>query len=121
MGYIPHVDHVIRQGLYDLGLDSVADRKDAAGSYNLVAAVPSLHAAWPVIGLLVIRKHGLPHWLFGAQALQALGVAFAVVYAGEHYAVDVLAGVIYALVAWWILGRLLALGQAHMEKRRQTA
>ena len=83
--------------------------------------MPSLHAAWPVIGLLVIRKHGLPHWLFGAQALQALGVAFAVVYAGEHYAVDVLAGVIYALVAWWILGRLLALGQAHMEKRRQTA
>jgi len=121
MGYIPHVDHVIRQGLYDLGLDSVADRKDAAGSYNLVAAVPSLHAAWPVIGLLVIRKHGLPHWLFGAQALQALGVAFAVVYAGEHYAVDVMAGVLYALVAWWILGRLLALGQAHMEKRRQTA
>jgi hypothetical protein len=121
MGYIPHVDHVIRQGLYDLGLDSVAERKDAAGSYNLVAAVPSLHAAWPVIGLLVIRKHGLPHWLFGAQALQALGVAFAVVYAGEHYAVDVLAGVLYALVAWWILGRLLALGQAHMEKRRRTA
>jgi len=121
MGYIPHVDHVIRQGLYDLGLGSVADRKDAAGSYNLVAAVPSLHAAWPVIGLLVIRKHGLPHWLFGAQALQALGVAFAVVYAGEHYAVDVMAGVLYALVAWWILGRLLALGQAHMEKRRQTA
>jgi hypothetical protein len=121
MGYIPHVDHVIRQGLYDLGLDSVADRKDAAGSYNLVAAVPSLHAAWPVIGLLVIRKHGLPHWLFGAQALQALGVAFAVVYAGEHYAVDVMAGVLYALVAWWILGRLLALGHAHMEKRRQTA
>ena len=121
MGYIPHVDHVIKQGLFDLGLDSVAERKDAAGSYNLVAAVPSLHAAWPVSGLLVIRKHGLPHWLFGAQALQALGVAFAVVYAGEHYAVDVLAGVLYALVAWWILGRLLALGQAHMEKRRQTA
>jgi hypothetical protein len=32
-----------------------------------------------------------------------------------------MAGVLYALVAWWILGRLLVLGQAHMEKRRRTA
>jgi membrane-associated phospholipid phosphatase len=112
---------MIKQGLFDLGLDSVAERKDAAGSYNLVAAVPSLHAAWPIIGLLVIRKHGLPKWLFGAQALQALGVAFAVVYAGEHYAVDVFAGVVYALVAWWILGRLLVLGQARLERRRRVA
>src|SRR5215213_107539 len=103
MGYVPHVDHVIKQGLYDLGLDSIAERKDAAGSYNLVAAVPSLHAAWPVIGLLVIRKHGLPNWLFGAQALQALGVAFAVVYAGEHYAVDVMAGVLNPPAAWGTL------------------
>ena len=48
-------------------------------------------------------------------------MAFAVVYAGEHYAVDVLAGVVYALVAWWILQRLLALGHTRLEKRRQTA
>jgi PAP2 superfamily len=120
-GYIPHVAHVIKQGLYDLGLDSVAERKDASGSYNLTAAVPSLHAAWPVIGLLVIWKHKLPKWLFCAQAAQALGVAFAVVYAGEHYAVDVLAGVLYALVAWWVLGRLLALGHKRLERMRQTA
>jgi hypothetical protein len=120
-GLIPHVDHVIKQGLYSLGLDSVAERKDAVGSYNLVAAVPSLHAAWPVIGLCVIRKHKLPSWLFGAQAAQALGVAFAVVYTGEHYVVDVLAGVIYALVAWWVLGRLLALGHARLERMRQPA
>ena len=46
---------------------------------------------------------------------------FAVVYAGEHYAVDVMAGVVYALVAWWVLQRLLALGHARLERRRQTA
>jgi membrane-associated phospholipid phosphatase len=74
-----------------------------------------------VIGLCVIWKHKLPKWLFCAQAAQALGVAFAVVYTGEHYAVDVFAGVVYALVAWWILGRLLALGNARLERRRQTA
>jgi PAP2 superfamily protein len=120
-GVIPHVDHVIRQGLYDIGLDSVAARKDAPGSYNLAAAVPSLHAAWPVIGLLVIRKHRLPRWLFCAQAAQAVGVAFAVVYAGEHYAVDVVAGVLYALIAWWLLGRLFALGSARLERMRSVA
>jgi hypothetical protein len=106
-GVIPHVHHVIKESLYDLGLDGIAVRKDNPGSYNLVAALPSLHAAWPVIGLLVIRKHRLPRWLLGAQAALTLGVVFAIVYTGEHYFVDALLGVVYALGAWWLLQRAL--------------
>ena len=121
MGYIPHVDHVIRQGLYDLGLGSVADRKDAAGSYNLVAAVPVAPR-----GLAGHRPTRHPQARPPALALRRAGAAGAGRRVRGRLRGRALrrrrdGGVLYALVAWWILGRLLALGQAHMEKRRQTA
>jgi hypothetical protein len=112
-GLIPPVHHVIKQGLYDLGLTDLASRKDEPGSYNIVAALPSLHAAWPVIGLLVIRKHGLPRWLFVSQALLLVGVVFAIVYTGEHYLVDAVVGCAYAFGAWWLLHAALRTGRRH--------
>jgi hypothetical protein len=110
-GLIPHVHHVIKQGLYDLGFTELAARKDDPASYNVVAAVPSLHAAWPVIGLLVIRKHRMPAWLFAAQAALLVGVIFAIVYTGEHYLVDAVVGVLYAGAAWWLLQRVSNAGR----------
>jgi hypothetical protein len=88
---------------------------------NDVAAVPSLHAAfsllialelWPTSGLRVPRRLGggpdgsgssrgwtaLVRFLLGAYPLL---MAFALVYSGEHYVVDVLLGWIYALVAYY--------------------
>jgi membrane-associated phospholipid phosphatase len=111
-GLIPPVHPVIRDALYDLHLNSVAARKGDPSSYNIVAAVPSLHVAWPVICLLVIRKHQLPKWLLSAQALLALGIVFAVVYTGEHYLVDGVVGIVYALAAWWLVQWILARRQA---------
>jgi hypothetical protein len=112
-GLIPPVHHVIKQSLYDLGLTDLAAKKDEPGSYNIVAALPSLHAAWPVIGLLVIRKHGLPRWLFSSQAFLLAGVVFAIVYTGEHYLVDALVGCAYALGGWWLLHAILRTGRRH--------
>jgi hypothetical protein len=102
-GLIPPVQPLIQNALYDVHLNGIAAMKGDASRYNVVAAVPSLHAAWPVIGLLVIRKHHLPRWLFAAQAAIAVGVVFAIVYTGEHYFVDAVAGALYALGAWWLL------------------
>ena len=84
-GLIPPVDPVLKNSLTDLGLDELAKAKGDAGLYNVVAAVPSLHAAWPMIGLLVIRKYHLPRWLFWTQLVLTVGVCFAIVYTGEHY------------------------------------
>jgi hypothetical protein len=106
-GLIPPVDPIIKNALSDLGLNELASLKGDSDAYNVVAALPSLHAAWPVIGLLVIRKYRLPGWLFGAQVAVTLGVFFAIVYTGEHYFVDALLGVLYALGAWWLLQRIL--------------
>lgn len=101
-GLVPPVHDVIKQALYDMGLTPIADQFHSP-SYNTVAAIPSLHAAWPVIGLLVALRHGLPRWVVVAQAAIVLGVLFSIVYAGEHYVVDALVGYVYAIVAWWLV------------------
>jgi hypothetical protein len=102
-GLIPGVQPIIKNALFDLDLNALALHKGDASSYNVVAAVPSLHVAWPIICLLVIRKHRLPLALFAAQAALTLGIVFAIVYTGEHYLVDAIIGAVYALVAWWLV------------------
>jgi PAP2 superfamily protein len=109
-GFIPPVDPILKSALADLGLDELARAKGDAGLYNVVAAVPSLHAAWPAIGLLVVRKYRLPRWLFWMQAFLTLGVCFAIVYTGEHYVVDIVAGFGFALAAWWLVQRAHSAG-----------
>jgi hypothetical protein len=108
LGLLPPVHHIIKEGLADVGLPGLAEYKDEPGTYNLVAAVPSLHAAWPMIGLLVIRSFKLPRWLFTLQALQLIGVVFAIVYTGEHYVVDAAVGALYAVAAWKIVMHISA-------------
>jgi hypothetical protein len=108
-GLIPPVHHVIKETLGNLGLSSAAELKDRPGTYNVVAAMPSLHAAWPLIGYFVARYYGLPRWLRVGQLLIFAGVLFAIVYGGEHYVADALVGALYAWVAWriviWLLGK----------------
>ncbi len=68
-------------------------------SPNDVAAFPSLHAAYPTLAFLFARR------AFGRVGWLMLGYAacvwFAVVYLGDHYLVDVLGGISYALLAYW--------------------
>jgi len=104
-GHITHVHEVLRQALRDVHLDALATLKGDPHAYNVVAAVPSLHVAWPIIGLLVARAYGLPRWLCTLQVVQLVAVVFAVVYTGEHYLVDTFAGAVYALVAWRVVER----------------
>ena len=101
-GLVPPVHDVIKQALHDMGLTPIADQFHSP-SYNTVAAIPSLHAAWPVIGLLVALRHRLPRWVVVAQAGLVLGVLFSIVYSGEHYVVDALVGFVFAGVAWWLV------------------
>lgn len=65
---------------------------------NLVAAIPSLHAAYPMLVFIFCIKY------FRAKALlflpYLLGVWISLVYLGEHYAVDVIIGAIYAIAAY---------------------
>ena len=77
--------------LYSLAFGSV--------NPNPVAAFPSLHVAYPFLAFLVLRRaFGRVGWL--ALAYTAL-VAFSVVYTGDHWVIDVVAGVAYAYVAYY--------------------
>ena len=79
----------------------------AALNPNPVAAFPSLHAAFPFLGYLAVRE------VFSRRAALVvlawcLAVWFSVVYLGEHYAVDVIAGVALASAVWWVLNHVTA-------------
>lgn len=65
---------------------------------NAVAAMPSVHIAVTTVVVLAVGQGRRA--LAGGGALYAGAMALALVYLGEHYAVDVLAGVAVALAAW---------------------
>jgi hypothetical protein len=109
-GYLPPVHHILKSAMTDSGLGAAAGHVGSAGSYNIVAAMPSLHAAWPLVGLLVARHVRANRAVVALLALQLLGVLFAIVYAGEHYFADAIVGWIYALVCWRVILRAFRAG-----------
>jgi membrane-associated phospholipid phosphatase len=64
---------------------------------NPVAAMPSLHFAVTMLLVFVLWSHRILRW--GAMTYAA-AMAFALVYGGEHYVVDALAGAATAALAW---------------------
>jgi inositol phosphorylceramide synthase catalytic subunit len=64
---------------------------------NVFGAMPSLHAAYPVLVLGTVAGMGA-FWVAGCS-LFALLVAFSAVYLRHHYVWDVLVGWLYAVVA----------------------
>lgn len=70
---------------------------------NPVAAMPSLHAGFPVLVWLVLW-YVWPRWGW-TSIVYPLAMSLAVVYLGEHYVIDVLVGWVYAFVAFAIVWR----------------
>jgi len=79
-------------------------------SPNPVAAMPSLHAAYPWLFLLFAWR--IWGWRATAFAVYPAAVFFAVIYLGHHYVADLLGGIVYATIAYVIVcspqARLLA-------------
>ena len=73
---------------------------------NGVAAFPSLHAGYPFLAFLVLRRaFGRIAWLAFAYACL---VWWAIVFTGDHYMIDVLGGIAYAAAAYFVTRRLSA-------------
>jgi membrane-associated phospholipid phosphatase len=62
--------------------------------YNQEAALPSLHAAYPM--LLLLFFWGAGRWARLGLGAYALAMAFTLVYTGEHYVSDIVVGWLYA-------------------------
>lgn len=92
-GVIPELRRVYVE-VYNVAMPQVKSAFDT----NPIAAMPSLHTAFPAfITMVVIRIWGLK----GLAALAYfLVMAFTLVYGGEHYVVDELAGIVVAVLAY---------------------
>lgn len=82
---------------FDQFFDAAVFKSIYAKGSNVFAAMPSLHSAYPVIVFYYGLKNrlGIINLFF---ALVMLGIWFTAVYAGHHYLLDVLAGIVCALV-----------------------
>jgi hypothetical protein len=67
---------------------------------NPIAAMPSLHAAFPLLALLVLIR--LYRWRALPFAAYTLFMAFTIVYTSDHYLVDILAGMALATACYFI-------------------
>jgi hypothetical protein len=72
---------------------------------NPIAAVPSLHAAYPML-LMLFFWASLPKWRLALVAY-VLAMAFTLIYTGEHYVIDILLGWTYASVVFVVGSRVL--------------
>jgi membrane-associated phospholipid phosphatase len=86
-------------------------------SPNLYAAFPSMHSALPLLislfAIKIWRAKALPILIF------PFGVWFSAVYLGEHYVVDVLGGIAYAVIAFVAVEKILPLLSEHFNLFRR--
>jgi hypothetical protein len=106
-GYLPPVHHIVKAGLMHLHLGGLAAMDGDSSKYNVVAALPSMHVAFPAIALLVLLRHRLPSWVIALQAFQLAAVIFAIVYTGEHYLSDALVAFLYVAFGLTLVRRAL--------------
>ncbi len=114
-GYLPKVHKIM-----DEVLRIFPDKWDLPTVYhrfnpNPVAAMPSLHGAYPLLVLLFALKffklRALPFLLY------VLVSWFSIVYLGEHYVVDILAGALYAVIFYLVAVKLHAVNWGGLLKR----
>jgi membrane-associated phospholipid phosphatase len=100
IGRIPHVDTILGEVLWRNSVSHPLVFVYDHFNPNPVAAMPSLHAAFPVLIFLICLKLN-PRWGW-LSIFYPLLMDFAVVYMGEHYVTDCIAGTVYGAAAFYI-------------------
>jgi len=97
--------------IYNYAIPDISSAFDS----NPVAAMPSLHAAFPILCSMLLWK------AFGWKAIlfvfYSLALIFGIVYTGDHYFVDILAGFILALFCFLATPSIIKLLQKIKEAR----
>jgi PAP2 superfamily len=99
---MPWVERIVPEVWGQLGVPTIQSVYENGALVNTVAAMPSLHGAYPLMLMLFFWSAG---WYARiGLGLYTLAMAFALVYGGEHFVMDILAGwamcaAAYALVA----------------------
>ncbi|MGA0863544.1 MAG: phosphatase PAP2 family protein [Ilumatobacteraceae bacterium] len=104
-GYLPPVARITGRGWGEVGLDTVSRTFNrGVAVLNPVAAMPSLHAGLALLVTLWFTRRS-PTWLRAAAMLYPVSMAATLVYFGEHYLVDCLAGWAVVGIAMWASAR----------------
>lgn len=116
-GHIPRVFTVISGVLRGWDAETYAYGLRVGGT-NPVAAMPSLHAGIAcVFAIGMWRLHG---WAGVIGWMYAIAMCLTLVYGGEHYVVDVLAGAAVAIGAWRVALRVFPSGAANSTAEAAT-
>ena len=103
-GDLGAVDRIVPIVWDHLGVPTVESVYENGDLVNTVAAMPSLHAAYPFMLLLFFWRAG---WrVRAALGAYTLAMAYALVYGGEHFVADILAGWALAGAAYALLSLL---------------
>ena len=103
MGLLGPVERTTSTGWEIIGVGTAGLFSEGQAAVNLVAAVPSLHAAFTMLVALTIWPRLRRRWLRPLLLLYPLAMGLTLIASGEHYFFDVLLGWIYAaavLAAW---------------------
>ncbi len=87
---------------------------------NNIAAMPSLHAAYPMLICLFFWK-GSRTWVKAILVTYVLAMAFSLVYGAEHFVIDVFVGWLYAATTFVVGSRLLDRWEARQARRQREA
>jgi hypothetical protein len=108
MHLIPHITKLSTEIWWGWGVHNIPTLYSHMNP-NPVAAVPSLHCAYPTLALFFVHK------LFGRKAslpflIYPASVWIGVIYLGEHYVFDVILGVLYAAATFYASEYVIAKG-----------
>jgi PAP2 superfamily len=106
-GRIGDVERIATRGWGRVGLDSAHSLlSKGQATVNLVAAVPSLHAAYAALVAVTLWPMLRPRWLRAVLLVHPALMVFTIVYGGEHYVADALAGYVLLALACWACARV---------------
>ncbi len=105
-GYLDPVARLSARGwiwLHAGNLNALLARAQSEGA-NPVAAMPSLHVAFATLVAIFIAGRIRSRWRY-LMVLYPIAMGFTLVYSGAHYVLDLVAGVLYAVVVHVLLNR----------------
>ena len=104
-GYLPPIQRITGRGWSELHLKTVSKTLDrGAGVLNAVAPMPSLHAGMALLVALWFFRNCKP-WIRIAALAFPVAMLTALVYFGEHFIIDGLAGWAVVLLAWFLANK----------------
>jgi hypothetical protein len=112
-GLLTTSDRIVPEVWGQLGVHTVKSLYENGDFVNTVAAMPSLHAAYPFMLMLFFWSAG---WRARIPlAAYALAMAFTLVYGGEHFVADIVAGWAMALA---VVGLVALAGRSRFARGR---